>query len=79
MIDCCALSTALLCLKSVHGTKPRLEAGRACPLCPGTSDIDLFRYCECVIDFDTEPYFRSWYVRARVELPSGCPSVDRST
>jgi len=28
--------------------------GRACPLCPGISDINLFRYCQGVIDFDAE-------------------------
>ena len=26
--------------------------GRACPLCPGISDINLFRYCQSVIDLD---------------------------
>jgi len=29
-------------------------AGRACPLCPGTSDINLFRYCQRIIDLDAE-------------------------
>jgi hypothetical protein len=28
--------------------------GRARPLCPGISDINLFRYCQCVIDLDAE-------------------------
>ena len=28
--------------------------GRACPLCPDISDINLFRYCEGVIDLDAE-------------------------
>jgi hypothetical protein len=28
--------------------------GRACPLCPGISDIDSFRYCQSVIDLDAE-------------------------
>jgi hypothetical protein len=28
------------------------RVGRACPLCPGISDINLFRYCQGVIDFD---------------------------
>jgi hypothetical protein len=31
-----------------------LETGRACPLCPGISDINLFRYCQRVIDLDAE-------------------------
>jgi hypothetical protein len=26
--------------------------GRACPLCPGISDINLFRYCQGVIDLN---------------------------
>ena len=30
------------------------RAGRACPLCPGNSDINLFRYCEGIIGFDAE-------------------------
>ena len=29
-------------------------SGRACPLCPGTSDINLFRYCQSVIDFNAK-------------------------
>src|SRR5439155_26841953 len=28
--------------------------GRACPLCPGTSDINLFCYCQSIIHFDAE-------------------------
>src|SRR5665647_1232 len=28
--------------------------GRACPLCPGISDINLFRYCQGVIDLNAE-------------------------
>jgi hypothetical protein len=30
------------------------SSGRACPLCPGTSDINLFRYCESIVHLDTE-------------------------
>src|SRR5881227_2469168 len=30
------------------------QLGRAGPLCPGNSDIYLFRYCKRVIDFDPE-------------------------
>ena len=32
----------------------RCELGRACPLCPGISDINLFRYREGIIDLDAE-------------------------
>jgi len=28
--------------------------GRACPLCPGISDINLFRYCQSIVYFDPE-------------------------
>src|SRR5438132_9221123 len=34
--------------------------GRACPLCPGISDINLFRYCQGVIDFDAEIAHRAF-------------------
>src|SRR6266508_1673015 len=31
-----------------------MRRGRACPLCPGTSDINLFRYRKGVIDLNAE-------------------------
>jgi hypothetical protein len=30
------------------------RAGRARPLCPGISDINLFRYCQRVIDLNAK-------------------------
>jgi hypothetical protein len=30
------------------------RSGRVCPLCPGISDINLFRYCQSIIHFDPE-------------------------
>ena len=30
------------------------EAGRACPLCPAKSDVDLFRHGEGIVDLDAE-------------------------
>ncbi len=30
------------------------QTGRACPLYPGRSDLDLFRYGESVVDFDAK-------------------------
>jgi hypothetical protein len=36
------------------GTNRRLEAGQSTSLCPGISDINLFRYCEGIIYFDAE-------------------------
>ena len=32
----------------------RFQSGRACPLSPGTSDVNLFRYCQGVINFDAQ-------------------------
>ena len=32
----------------------RSWVGRACPLCPGNSDINLFRYGKGIIDLDAE-------------------------
>ena len=32
----------------------RSVLGRACPLCPGISDVNLFRYRKCVIDLNAE-------------------------
>jgi hypothetical protein len=48
-----AAGRAALCM-SVPGTKQRWRAGRACPLCPGISDVNLFRYFQGVIDLDAE-------------------------
>jgi hypothetical protein len=30
------------------------RSGTGCPLCPGTSDLDLFRYRKGIIDLDAE-------------------------
>src|SRR5215813_6310539 len=30
------------------------KMGRACPLCPGISDVNLFRYCQGIVHFDAE-------------------------
>ena len=42
------------CRRAAFGPNRRLEGGRACPLCPGISDINLFRYRKGIIDFDAE-------------------------
>ena len=42
------------CVESDIGTKRLLEVGRACPLCPSISDINLFRYCEGIIYLDAD-------------------------
>jgi hypothetical protein len=35
-----------------RATPPPVIPGRFSPLCPGSSDINLFRYCQGVIDLD---------------------------
>ena len=37
-----------------------MGTGRACLLCPGISDINLFRYCEGIIDLDAEISHRAF-------------------
>jgi hypothetical protein len=32
----------------------RVKLGRALPLCPGTSDVDLFSYCQGIVDLDAK-------------------------
>jgi len=39
---------------SGSGTKRLSEVGRACPLCPNISNINLFRYCEGIIYLDAD-------------------------
>jgi hypothetical protein len=64
------------------GTKRLLEGGRACPLCPGISDIDLFRYCQGVIDLNTEISHGAFYLgmpKQELDGPEiACPSIDQS-
>src|SRR5215510_13952284 len=51
--------------------------GRACPLCPGTSDINLFCYRERIVDFDAEIADRTLDLRV-AEQKLGSPKVSRS-
>jgi hypothetical protein len=57
------------------------RAGRAGPLCPGISDINLFRYCQSVIDFDAEIADRAFdFGMSEQELDSpeiAGPSIDQ--
>jgi hypothetical protein len=36
----------LRCMSLVLARSRRTRSGRACPLCPGSSDVNLFCYCE---------------------------------
>jgi hypothetical protein len=57
------------------------RAGRACPLCPGISDIDLFRYCQGVIDLYAEISdcaFDLGMPQQELDSPEiACPSIDQ--
>jgi hypothetical protein len=53
-----ALSFSAECLQLAQtgGWMP----GRACPLCTGISDINLFCYCESIVHFDAEISYRAF-------------------
>ena len=42
------------CMSSLLAQICRCWSGRACLLCPGISDVDLFRYCEGIIYLNAE-------------------------
>jgi len=58
-------------------------SGRACPLCPGTSDINLFRYCQGVIYFDAQVSDRAFDLGMPKQKLNGpkisCPPVDQGS
>jgi hypothetical protein len=37
---------------SAYGTARQRRSGRACRLCPGSSDVNLFGYCQRVVNLD---------------------------
>ena len=57
--------------------------GRACPLCPGISDINLFRYCQGVIDLDAEIPDRAFDLgmpKQELDGPEiSCPSLNQGS
>jgi hypothetical protein len=44
----------LQCRRQLLAQTGGWRSGRVCPLCPGISDINLFRYCQSIIHFDPE-------------------------
>jgi hypothetical protein len=52
-------------------------SGRACPLCPGTSDINLFCYRERVVDLDTEIAYGALDFRVAEQELDG-PKISRA-
>src|ERR1700755_218114 len=55
----------------------RSYSGRACPLCPGTSDINLFCYRERVVDLDTEIAYGALDFRVAEQALDG-PKISRA-
>ena len=59
------------------------RTGRACPLCPGISDINLFRYCQGVIDLDAEILDRAFdlgMTEQKLDSPEiARPAVDQGS
>jgi hypothetical protein len=59
----------------------RSWSGRACPLCPGDSDINLFRYGEGIIDLDSEVSDGAFDLGVAKQKLHGsqvaCPAVDQ--
>jgi hypothetical protein len=57
--------------------------GRACPLYPGISDINLFRYCESIVYFDAKISNRAFYLgvtKQKLDSPQvACAPVDQSS
>jgi hypothetical protein len=55
--------------------------GRAFPLCPGISDINLFRYCQRVIDLNAKIPDRAFDLGMPEQELDGpeitCPSIDQ--
>ena len=58
-------------------------SGRACLLGPGISDINLFRYCQGVIDLDAEIPDRAFDLGMPEQELDGpeiaCPSIDQGS
>jgi hypothetical protein len=57
--------------------------GRACPLCPGFSDINLFRYCQCIVYFDPEISDRAFdlgVAKEKLDSPKiACAPIDQGS
>ena len=50
------------------------KLGRACPLCPGISDINLFRYCQGIIYLDAQVSDRAFDL-GMSEQKLDCPEI----
>jgi hypothetical protein len=63
----------------VNGTKRLLKSGRACPLCPGISDINLFRYCQGIFNSEiSNRAFNLGMPEQELDSPEiACPSINQ--
>ena|ERR1700682_6483564 len=75
--------TLLRCMSPLMARIGGSRVGRACPLCPGISDVNLFRYCQCVIDLNAEISDRAFDLcMPKQELDSpeiACPAIDQGS
>jgi hypothetical protein len=59
------------------------KSGRVCPLCPFTSDINLFRYCQGIIYLDTQISYRAFdlgMAKQKLDSPKiACAPVDQGS
>lgn len=66
---------------SLIGTNRQLEGGQSMSALPGTSDINLFRYCQGVIDLNAEIShcaFDLGMPKQELDRPEiACPSIDQ--
>ena len=51
----------LQCTSPVLAQTGGWRSGRACPFCPGISDINLFSYGKCIVYLDAEVAHRAFY------------------
>ena len=60
-----------------------MGTGRACLLCPSISDVNLFRYCQGVIDLDAEIPDRAFDLgmpKQELDGPEiSCPPIDQGS
>ena len=47
-------SVPLLAQRPLLAQVLRFSSGRACRLCPGSSDVDLFCYCKSIVNLDAK-------------------------
>jgi len=68
---------------TIAETREFVGTGRACLLCPSISDVNLFRYCQGVIDLDAEIPDRAFDLgmpKQELDGPEiSCPPIDQGS